>query len=309
MTLHIDHPSGFLALSPRNTRFSVEGLPGFIAYRERGRHWFALGGVHAPEPARGVLLDRFLSEAAAHGRRVIAVQVRAAQTALFRARGFRVNQFGTSFGLTLGGFSLAGTRRMKLRHKIKRAREAGLRIVELGRDWPLDADRLRAISDAWLDGKGKELDFLVGELHTDGRRIFGVVARGELCGFITYVPAFAAQAGWLHDLTRRLPDAPAGAMELCNAVAIERLRADGAAHLHFGLTPFLVDAREEPGASRLLAWALRALLRWGRAIYPARSQAEYKLKWAPDLVEREYIACRPFSLRAVFDFLRLTRSL
>jgi lysylphosphatidylglycerol synthetase-like protein (DUF2156 family) len=305
----IDHPSGFLALSPRNTRFSVEGLPGFIAYRARGRHWFALGGVHAPAATRGELLDRFLDAATAARRRVVAVQVRADQTALFRARAFRVNQFGTTFGLTLARFSLAGARRRKLRNKIQRARAAGLRVVELGRDWPLDLLRLHAISDAWLDGKGKELDFLVGELGLEQRRIFGVVSRESLIGFISYVPAFGAQAGWLHDLTRRLPDAPTGAMELCNAEAIERLRADGAAHLHFGLTPFLVDAEEPPGASRRLAWLLRALLRWGRALYPARSQADYKLKWAPDLVEREYIACRPFSLRAVLDFLLVTRSL
>ena len=44
-------------------------------------------------------------------------------------------------------------------------------------------------------------------------------------------------------------------------------------------------------------------------LYPARSQACYKLNWGPDIVEREYLAARPLSVRAIIDLLRLTRSL
>ena len=98
-------------------------------------------------------------------------------------------------------------------------------------------------------------------------------------------------------------------MELCNAAAIERFQEEGARWLHFGFTPFVVDEREPPSGNRLLGWLIRALHRWGAALYPAQSQAAYKLKWAPDLIEREYVAARPLSARAVFDFLRLTRSL
>ena len=32
-----DHPSGFLALSPRNQRFSLPSCEGFISYREQGQ--------------------------------------------------------------------------------------------------------------------------------------------------------------------------------------------------------------------------------------------------------------------------------
>ena len=40
----IDHPSGFLALSSHNQRFTITELPGFIAYREQGKHWIFFGG-------------------------------------------------------------------------------------------------------------------------------------------------------------------------------------------------------------------------------------------------------------------------
>jgi lysylphosphatidylglycerol synthetase-like protein (DUF2156 family) len=296
------HPSGFLALSPKNQRFSLG--QDFAAYRDHGRHRFVLGGAPSPR-----LLDALVQATEAEGRRLVAVQVRQDDVELYRDAGFGVNQLGTSYSLSLEGFTLGGGARMKLRQKIKRARALGLRARELdGGELRRQMEELRRISAAWLREKGgRELDFLVGELQPEARRVFVVeAAAGSWLGFITYVPA---PGGWLHDLTRRLPEAPPGAMELCNAAAIERFREEGARRLHFGLTPFVVDEREPPGGSRWLAWMIRALYRWGAAIYPARSQAAYKLKWAPDIVEREYVAARPVSLRAVIDFLRLTRSL
>jgi lysylphosphatidylglycerol synthetase-like protein (DUF2156 family) len=159
-----DDPSGFFALSPRNQRFTVDGVAGLIAYRERGRHLIAFGGVHAPAAAQGVLLYGFLRYAQSRGRRVMFVQVRAAQTAMFVQRGFTVHQFGTSHSLELRRFSLRGSARMQLRNKLSRARKADLRVVEAGRDAPRDAAtfrELRAVSGQWLRGKGKELDFMI----------------------------------------------------------------------------------------------------------------------------------------------------
>lgn len=311
----IDHPSGYLALSSRNQRFTRPDSAGFIAYREQGRHLFLFGGVHAPERDRGPLLDAFIDEATARKRRVVAVQVRLAQAALFRERGFIVNQLGTSYGLRLDGFSLGGKARMKLRNKLSRARAAGIRIVEVGRELPRDAQtfhKLATISDHWIAKKRKkELDFMIGELGAQddtSRRIFVAMSGVQALGFITYVPAFGERSGWLHDLTRRIPEAPAGTMELCNAHAMERLREGGARYLHFGFTPF-VTTSEQTGGSRVLSFLIRALERHGRFIYPARSQVDYKLKWGPDFVEPELVAARPLSLRAIFDLLLLTRSI
>lgn len=318
----IDHPSGYLALSLRNQRFSLAEIPGFIAYREQGGHLISMGGVHAPAASRAALLDAFLAEAERRRRRVVAVQVREDQAGLFRARGFTVNPLGSTYGVRLSGFSLAGGRRMKLRHKIKQARAAGLRVVEVGVDIPRDDatfSELASISAAWLrEKRKKELDFMIGEVGAPRdveRRIFAVGRASGLVGFITYVPVWGSRSGYLHDLTRRLPDAPPGAMELCNAHAMERLAASGAEYLHFGFTPFIVEGapgealEPRPGSSRVLAWFVRMLGRYGAAIYPAQSQVSYKLKWGPDVIEPELIALRPLSLRAVLDLLLLTRSL
>lgn len=330
----IDHPSGWLALSSKNARFARKDAPGFVAYREQGKHLVLFGGVHAPEAERAPLLAAFLAHADERRRRVLAVQVRAAQAPLFAAHGFTVNRFGASYGLSIASHGLGGGARVKLRQKVKRAEKLGLKVLELGVDLPRDAAafaRLEAISAVWLKKKGKhELDFMIGELGEPDarrRRVFVVVepAREATAAtdeeparpatperwsaFISYVPAPGARAGWLHDLTRRLPDAQPGAMELCNHAAIERFRAEGAAWLHFGFTPFLLPEGDElPQASRLAAWIIGKLGRWGGAIYPAEDQVRYKQKWAPDLIEAEFLAFRPLSLRAIWDLLVVTRS-
>lgn len=316
----IDHPSGWLALSPRNERFTVGDRPGFVAYRARGRHLVAFGGVHAPPEERAPLLTAFLAHAAAQRRRALFVQVRAEQAPLFQAEGFTLNRFGASYALSVAQHRLSGGARMKLRQKVRRAEKLGLRVLELGRELPRDAEafrRLAEISAVWLrKKKKKELELMVGELgapeDTRRRVLVAVEPDGRWAGFISYVPVYGARPGYLHDLTRRLPDAPPGTMELVNHTALERLRAEGVPHLHFGFTPFILpdpDAPEPTGASRFAAWVIRLLARRGSAIYPAEDQVRYKQKWAPDQVESELIAFRPLSLRAIWDLLLVTRSI
>jgi lysylphosphatidylglycerol synthetase-like protein (DUF2156 family) len=98
-------------------------------------------------------------------------------------------------------------------------------------------------------------------------------------------------------------------MELINSTAIDRLHSEGVEHLHFGFTPFIVHGDEPASASRLLSKAVDLLAKYGRIVYPAQSQVDYKMKWGPDLVETEYLAGSPLSPRAVLDLLLLTRSL
>ncbi|BAP54538.1 hypothetical protein THII_0241 [Thioploca ingrica] len=313
----IDHPSGFLALSPHNQRFTVTNLPGFIAYREQGQHWISFGGVHAPVDARTELLRQFLTQAQQQRRKVLAVQVRQNQVPLFQQFPATINQLGSNFSLSLKNYNLAGTRKMKLRHKIKQAQQAGLHVVEIGAELPKDEAtfaQLFEISNHWLAAKRKkELNFMIGEIGTPAetqRRIFVTLnASNQPIGFITYVPAWGERPGYLHDLTRRLPNAPPGAMELCNIRALQRLQAEGVAWLHFGFTPFIVEAPELPDANRIMARLVRWLRQYGRVIYPAASQAAYKLKWGIDSIEPEYIIGFPLSFRAIWDLLVLTRSL
>jgi lysylphosphatidylglycerol synthetase-like protein (DUF2156 family) len=313
----IDHPSGYLALSLRNERFKLPGEPGFIAYRKQGGHLVAFGGVHAPASNRGRLLDIFLCEVERRRKVALFVQVREEAIPLFLERGMSVNQCGTSLSLDLTDYSFAGASKMRLRRMVSRARRAGVRALELGVDTPSDATvfaQLHAITRSWLANKRKvELDFMIGELGVPSdasRRIFLAIDHaGRTIGFVTCVPAWGQMPGYLLDLCRCLPDASSGTTELIIAEAIRKLMREGVAFLHLGFVPFIFSGEEYPVANKTVAWLGGMLRRHGQAVYPAESQLAYKLKWGPEIFDREFIVARHLSLRAVFDLLRLTRSL
>ncbi|MFJ1543736.1 DUF2156 domain-containing protein [Streptomyces sp. NPDC088246] len=290
-----DNPSAFLALSSGNSRFALPGVPGVIVYRTSGPYLVQFGGPLSPPDAAGRLLKGFLEFAAAQERPVVSVQLQQAETGLYAEHGFTVNQVGASYAIDLADFSLRGTRFMQLRNKIARSFRAGLTVTES----PLAgcAEAVAEVDRAWLGSKGehaKPLEFLVGELGGEAqalRRLFVGRIDGKPVGYISYSPAHGSRSGWLHDLSRRLPDKVPGIMEAINRTAIDTFVAEGADWLHFGFTPFtgLAEEYEVPGASRGFAWFMRWLLANGAAVYPAQTQLAYKQKWAP-LVLPEYVA-------------------
>ncbi len=320
---HGDHSSGFLTLNEAMRHHVAAGIDGYVAYRPAGRrHLLQLCGPVAAPDDRTPLLRSFLRWADDGGRRVTAVQLTRADAALYVRHGFRVDQLGASYSIDLARFTLRGTRFMRARNKIKRARRSGVTVAEWGWDEqqsPAGRAGLAAIDRAWLRGKGwhvKELAFMVGERGgpaARARRLFVAVCGGVPLAYATYSPCFGAQPGWLYDLTRRRPDAPAGTIELLFSTALERLREEGCGWLHLGHTPMVqLDPRHRPsaGSSALVAGTLRLLERHGEAIYPARSQEQFKLKWAPHAIEPEYIGFRPrVSPGALWRLLRTTRAI
>jgi lysylphosphatidylglycerol synthetase-like protein (DUF2156 family) len=300
-----DNPSAFLALNESNSHFTVPGLDGLVTYREAGRRLVQFGGPVGDS----ALLQRFTAFARSKRRKVVAIQVQAHDVPTYEAAGYTVNQVGASYAVDLARFTLRGKKFVRLRNKIARATRSGLLVKEVAQqDWH---DRMKALDERWLRSKGKhakELEFLVGEYggtHQDARRLFIGTIDGELAGYVSYSPAYGSRPGWLHDLSRRLPDGPPGVMEAVNSTAIETFQSEGAAWLHFGFTPFtgLSEEFDTKTQSGWFAWLVRQLAARGAAVYPAATQLAYKEKWAPHAVIPEYIA---FQGRAgVYGFLQV----
>lgn len=319
---HAQNPSAFLALNSDTRIFSVPGVDGAIAYRPAGRRFLIqFGGVFAAPSEQGILLREFLDFGRESKRRTIAVQLTPEDTRLYAELDFTVNQFGSDYARRLDGFNVAGKKYVQLRNKVSRARREGLQVVEVGTD-DVDAvdvtrldQQLDALDKSWLRAKGRhvrELAFMVGE--RDGaaaglRRLFVALKDGDPLAYVSFSPVYGERAGWLHDLSRRAPDAPPGALELIVLTAVERFRAEGAAHLHFGFTPFvgLSQDHECAARSKLVSRVIRLIADHGTGIYPAATQVAYKEKWGPDIIEPEYLAFQGgVSVRAVWSLLRLT---
>jgi lysylphosphatidylglycerol synthetase-like protein (DUF2156 family) len=312
-----ENPSAFLALNDETCHFSTEGVDGVVAYRLAGRRTIVqLGGVFADPADQGMLLAAFLDFARAQRRKVVAVQLMRQDAEQYATCGFTVNQFGADYARELSGFSLRGKRHMQLRNKVSRARRAGVSVVEA------DVDRLGPqldeIDRLWLRSKGrhaKELKLMVGQRGGQAqpsRRLFAALDEaGTVLAYVSFSPVYGTQSGWLHDLSRRRPDAPPGVLELIVVTAVETFAAERASYLHFGFTPFtsLSPEHEVAGASRVTALILQFLAKHGSAIYPAASQLAYKEKWGLDLVQPEYIAFQGgISLRSLWSLLRVTNA-
>ncbi|MDP8942511.1 MAG: DUF2156 domain-containing protein [Actinomycetota bacterium] len=320
---HGDHTSAFLAFNQDTRHYTPADIDGLVAYRAAGRrHLFQLCGPFAAPQDRERLLGSFRAWARSQGRRVTAVQLGRDDALMYANHGFVVNQLGSSYSIDLERFTLRGTKFLKTRNKISRARRIGVTVEELR---PEDLDRseiereLADIDAGWLSGKGrhaKELTFMVGERGGRGRpfrRVFVARAEGRAVAYVTYSPCFGERPGWLYDLTRRRADSPPGVIELVFHTALELLRSEGCRWLHLGLTPLvgLSPEHEAPGASSsVVQWLVSQLSARGEAIYPARSQEAFKLKWAPQLIEPEYVAFegRPRP-SAVWRLMRMTRAI
>ena len=312
-----ENPSAFLALNDETCHFTVDGIDGVIAYRFAGRRTIVqFGGAFADQADQAPLLAAFLDFARAQRRKVAAVQLMRQDAELYATHGFTVNQLGADYARELSGFSLRGKKHMQLRNKVSRARRAGVSVVEAGpgRLGP----QLDEIDRLWLRSKGrhvKELKLMVGQRGgpaQPSRRLFAALdSAGSVLAYVSFSPVYGTQSGWLHDLSRRRPDAPPGVLVLIVITAIETFAAERASHLHFGFTPFtsLSPEHEVEGASRVAARILRFLAKHGSAIYPAANQLAYKEKWGLDLVQPEYIAFQGgISVRRLWSLLRATNA-
>lgn len=317
-----DHSSAFFAFNDGTRHFTTPEVEGLVAYRLAGRrHAIQLCGPLAAAGDRPALLAAFRRWAASERRRVAAVQLRSRDVPLYAGDGFAVNQLGTSYAIDLEAFTLRGTRFMKTRNKIKRAGRLGVTVEEVPAEQvarpETDAD-LAAVDAPWLRSKGwhaKELAFMIGQRGGRGlphRRVFLARVKDRPIGYATYSPCFGERPGWLYDLTRRQPDAPAGTIDLIFHTALARLVEEGCRWLHLGLTPFvgLSPEHEVAGSSsRAVQFVIEQIAKRGQALYPASTQQAFKLKWAPQIVEPEYVAFeRGPSVGAVWQLLRVTRT-
>ncbi|WP_405017554.1 DUF2156 domain-containing protein [Kitasatospora sp. NBC_00070] len=291
-----ENPSAFLALNSGNSVFTAPGTDGVVVYRRTGRHLVQFGGPFASPEAYGPLLDRFTAFAREQELQLVSVQLQRQDADHYAARGFTVNQLGASWAVHLPDFTLRGSRFMQLRNKISRAFRNGLQVQEVPADqWE---GALQEIDGAWLGSKGdhaRQLEFLVGQIGgpvQSHRRLFVGTIDGAPVGYISYSPVYGSRAGWMHDLSRRIPGGSPGLMEAINSSAIDVFRSEGVDWLHFGFTPFtgLDAAHELPGHSASFQWLMHFLWAEGEAIYPAQTQLAYKDKWAPDVLLPEYVA-------------------
>jgi phosphatidylglycerol lysyltransferase len=190
--------------------------------------------------------------------------------------------------IELGSFSLAGSRRAKVRHSLSAARRAGITVVPFTDDL---ADGAAAVSAAWLATKrGGEMGFTLGRFDAEELRQVdcrvAVDAEGRVVGFVSW-HRYDAGRGRVLDLMRRAPDARNATMDALIAESLLGFAAAGVERASLACVPL--------GRGRL-----------AETIYPTASLRHYKDKFAPAW-ERRWLVV-PSRRQLVGGFLAVSRS-
>ena len=315
------HPSSYLALNKKVSVFQPKGYSGIIAYRDQGRFRIGVAGISSPHEEKIELLKLFMAKAKSSKKYVIMVQCGMEDAIILSENGFVVNQLGSSYLKLIDNYTLSGSRFVKLRNKISRAKRAHITIKEVGVDIPANTElqsQIRTIDIEWLKKKkSSELEFLIGEIgNIDkglpvSKRLFVACKDQTTVAYILYSRTYGNYKGWMHDLTRRANSAPVGVMEHINSYAMDKFKNEGETYLHFGFTP-LADLdksnENEFSNSRIFGHMSSWLSRHGAFIYPMETQLKYKKKWYPDVRFCEYIAFEGrFRFVGLLQFLKLTK--
>lgn len=240
-------------------------------------------------------------------------QVDAALRNAYRSAGMRLVKFGEEALVDLASFTLATPARANLRREVGRARRAGLSVtlVPWSSITPQLLEELRAVSQAWLRGRGSEMGFSMGRLDdtVDNGALLTIVRdeTGRVDAFSSWLRM--GDDGLALDLVRRRSDAKRGAVDLCLAHTLEEAQRRGLQRASLGSVPFrdtLGDARD----GRLTRWLRARMYRSRVRGYCFGSLGDFKQKFAPTWVSRDIAFPRGVAPLVLFALIRvhLTRS-
>ena len=306
------HHLSCLLLNPGAEIFTVNETEG-VGFVRHGSRAICIGGVMAAPDNVAHIGGRFLDWSAKAGLKPFFLHFPEAQKSFLEGAGFQVNQLGASYTLKFENFTPTGKAFQQVRRKRNNAERAGVTIEEIETKGAFDTvlpDLVR-INRSWqLEKNAKPLRYLVADFDAlsipdTENRLFVARHDGVVISYLVFTRTYGADAGWFHNLSRRIAGCVDGTMQL---ITLNFLSSEGTGRMHFGFTP-LVEMQASAGGSRVFSWIAYELARRGGVVYPAAAQRQYKRSWNPGTIMNEFFAYREGPLPAVASLLRATRSI
>ncbi|MCY1268256.1 hypothetical protein D9M70_167170 [compost metagenome] len=286
-----EQPDGGLALTGDKALLFHPGDDAFIMYARRGRSLVALYDPIGPAQARAELIWQFRDLCDQHHARPVFYQVRAENLPFYMDIGLTALKLGEEARVDLRRFDLEskGKDMKDLRYTWNRGQRDGLSI-EFHEAGQAPLDELKAISDAWLDGKNvREKGFSLGRFTPQYLRHFRIAIvrfQGRAVAFVNLLETEGKELASL-DLMRVHPEAPKLTMEFLMLGLILHYKAQGHARFSLGMVPLagLQPRRGAPLTQRLGALVFRR----GEQFYNFQGLRRFKDKFQPDW-EPRYLA-------------------
>jgi len=263
----------------------------FLMYAKRGRSWVALHDPVGPRTEWPGLIAQFVSLAHAHGGRAAFYQVRPEALPLYLDAGLKLLKLGEEACIGLDGFGLEGPRRTNLRYALKRGERDGLSAEVAGpAEVPALLPTLRAISDAWLQGRNRgEKSFSVAAFdagYLASQSVMLVRQNGTPVAFTTFMTTDLGTEATV-GVMRHAASASPYAMEYLFTKLALHLKGAGFRSLSLGMAP-LSGLTPTPLAA---TWHQIGHLLWrfGGRMYNFRGLRTFKNKFNPEWQPR-YLA-------------------
>ena len=301
--------SNLCLLGDKRFLFSASGRS-FLMFGVRGRSWVAMGAPVGLCAERLELLWRFRELADAHGCRPALYNIGPDLLPEVVELGFAIQKTGESAVLPIAGFSLQGRRREVLRRNWRKAGEAGAAFeVASPADLPPLMDRLKAISDGWLDRHaGGEKSFSLGRFDPDYVAEFPcalVRHEGRIVAFATLWTT-ADRSALSMDLMRYGEDAPKNIMDFLFVELLAWGQAQGYRHFDFGVAP-LAGLESRPLAP-FMTRVGGLLFERGEDLYNFQGVRRYKDKYDPVWRPRYVAAARKWAIPLILADVGLMSS-
>jgi phosphatidylglycerol lysyltransferase len=260
-------------------------------YAKRGRSWVALHDPVGPRTEWPGLIAQFVSLAHAHGGRAAFYQVRPEALPMYLDAGLKLLKLGEEAHIGLDGFALEGPQRTNLRYALKRGERDGLCAEVVGpAGVPALLPTLRAISDAWLQGRNRgEKSFSVAAFdakYLAAQSVMLVRQNGTPVAFTTFMTTDLGTEATV-GVMRHAASASPYAMEYLFTKLALHLKGAGFRSLSLGMAP-LSGLTPTPLAA---TWHQIGHLLWrfGGRMYNFRGLRTFKNKFNPEWQPR-YLA-------------------
>jgi phosphatidylglycerol lysyltransferase len=222
---------------------------------------------------------------------VVFYQVSPVNLPVYHENGYRFFKLGEEALIDLTAFTLSGKARTNLRTVKNRFEREGFRfdVVKPPHSAQL-LERLREISDEWLDGR-REKGFSLGWFDPAYLQLSDLAILydpdGQAVAFASLAPGYDKRRTLSVDLMRHVRNTPNGTMDFLFVRLLEWSRDEGYSVFNLGMAP-LSSVGETPAALREEKMAHR-VYKYGGYWYGFKGLRRYKEKFSPDW-EPRYLA-------------------
>jgi len=283
----------YLTLEKGNKYFISQSYEGFIAYIIVGKIAVCLGNPICAQDNLRKLTNEFKKFCQENKLKICFSSVHGEIVKILEQDGYCLAKYGEEAILDLNTYTTAGSKKVKLRQKLRRAEKFGINTIEYQpqkcRDFVLE-QKIIQVSEEWYADKNGKLTFTLGEINLEQpleRRYFLAMDEDRDVQAVLVFSPFQCGAGYFLDVMRKRKNTVPGVMEKAIIDSAWQMKEEGVQCLSLGLAPLAGIEKKEK--MNLLEKCFYFTYKHLNQNYGFKSLYDYKKKFSPSRWEERYV--------------------